>query len=139
MAITVRIPIPLMGLTNNQEEVEGISGTLINLIGDLDKRFPGIMERLTEDGKIRKFINFYINGTDIRFLELEIEKTLVKDGDEISIIPALAGGEQETESNPNNKVINLEKFRKNKATLKEKKLRDKIIKTILNQAKKLGW
>lgn len=90
MAVKVRIPTPLQRLTQGQEEVEGEPGTVIALINDLDKRFPGIGERISEGGKIRRFVNIYVNEEDIRFLKAE--ETDVKDGDEVSIVPAIAGG-----------------------------------------------
>jgi molybdopterin synthase sulfur carrier subunit len=90
MAVKVRIPTPLQRLTQGREEVEGAPGTIIELIGDLDKRFPGIAERITENGKVRRFVNIYLNDEDIRFLNTE--GTVVKDGDEVSIVPAIAGG-----------------------------------------------
>jgi len=90
MAVKVRIPTPLQRLTNGREEVEGKSGTIMELINDLEVRYPGISEKISETGKIRRFINIYVNEEDIRFLQAE--KTLVKDSDEVSIIPAIAGG-----------------------------------------------
>lgn len=90
MAVTIRIPTPLQRLTQGKEEVEGKPGTIIELINDLDKRFPGIGERISEEGKIRRFVNIYVNEEDIRFLKAE--QTEVKEGDEVSIIPAIAGG-----------------------------------------------
>jgi sulfur-carrier protein len=90
MAVKVRIPTPLQRLTQGKEEVEGVPGTIIGLIQDLDKRFPGIAERISEGGKVRRFVNVYINEEDIRFLDAE--NTPVKDGDEVSIVPAIAGG-----------------------------------------------
>lgn len=90
MAVKVRIPTPLQKLTQGKEEVEGVPGTIIDIIADLDKRFPGIGERISEGGKIRRFVNIYVNEEDIRFLKAE--NTTVKDGDEVSIIPAIAGG-----------------------------------------------
>ena len=90
MAVKVRIPTPLQKLTQGQEEVDGKPGTISELINDLDKRFPGIGERISEAGKVRRFVNVYVNEEDIRFLKAE--ETEVKDGDEVSIIPAIAGG-----------------------------------------------
>lgn len=90
MAIKVRIPTPLQRLTQGKEEVEGIPGTIIEVINDLDKRFAGIGERISEGGKVRRFVNIYVNDEDIRFLSAE--NTVVKDGDEVSIVPAIAGG-----------------------------------------------
>jgi molybdopterin synthase sulfur carrier subunit len=90
MSVKVRIPTPLQRLTQGREEVEGAPGTIIELISDLDKSFPGIAERITENGKVRRFVNIYLNDEDIRFLNTE--GTVVKDGDEVSIVPAIAGG-----------------------------------------------
>jgi molybdopterin synthase sulfur carrier subunit len=90
MAVKVRIPTPLQKLTDGEDEVEGEPGTVISLVNNLDKRFPGIGERISEGGKIRRFINIYLNDEDIRFLKNE--GTVVKDGDEVSIVPAIAGG-----------------------------------------------
>ncbi len=90
MAVKVRIPTPLQRLTEGKEIVEGKAGTIIELIKDLDVSYPGILERIAEGDKIRRFVNIYINEEDIRFLQAE--QTIVKDGDEVSIIPAIAGG-----------------------------------------------
>ncbi|MCX7793922.1 MAG: MoaD/ThiS family protein [Thermodesulfovibrionales bacterium] len=92
MAVKVKIPTPLQRLTNGKDEVEGKAGTIIDLITDLDKRYPGLMERIAEGGKIRRFVNIYVNEEDIRFLQAE--NTVVKDGDEVSIVPAIAGGQR---------------------------------------------
>jgi len=90
MAVKVRIPTPLQSLTGGKEEVEAKAGTIIELVNDLNARFPGIAERISENGKIRRFVNFYVNEEDIRFMQAE--STPVKDGDEVSIVPAIAGG-----------------------------------------------
>ncbi|MBA4373506.1 MAG: molybdopterin synthase sulfur carrier subunit [Thermodesulfovibrio sp.] len=90
MAVKVRIPTPLQRLTQGKEEVEGKVGTIIELVLALDKDYPGIAERISENGKIRRFVNIYLNEEDIRFLSAEA--TPVKDGDEVSIVPAIAGG-----------------------------------------------
>jgi len=91
MAIKVRIPTPLMKLTDNQSEVSAEGETISDIINNLENQFNGIKVRICEaNGAPRRFINIYINEEDIRFLEGE--KTAVKDGDEISIIPAIAGG-----------------------------------------------
>lgn len=90
MAVKVRIPTPLQRLTKGMEEVDGTTGTVIELINGLDKQFPGIAERISENGKVRRFVNVYVNEEDIRFLSAE--NTAVKDGDEVSIVPAIAGG-----------------------------------------------
>ena len=88
--VKVRIPTPLQRLTGGKEEVEGKTGTVIELIDDLEARHPGIAERISEGGKVRRFVNIYVNEEDIRFLQAE--QTQVKDGDEVSIVPAIAGG-----------------------------------------------
>jgi len=91
MTIKVRIPTPLMKLTDNQSEVSAKGETISDIINNLESQFNGIKDRICEEnGSPRRFINIYVNEEDIRFLEGE--KTAVKDGDEISIIPAIAGG-----------------------------------------------
>jgi molybdopterin synthase sulfur carrier subunit len=87
----VRIPTPLRKLTNNEELVEVNAATIGAAIQELQARFPGIAERLVDDkGEVRRFVNVYVNEEDIRFLQNR--ETPLKDGDEISIIPAIAGG-----------------------------------------------
>lgn len=91
MSIKVKIPQPLQGLTNHQPEIEATGTTVKELIDDLEHKYPGIKDRICdESGKVRRFVNFYVNEEDIRFLERE--QTKLKDGDEVSIIPAIAGG-----------------------------------------------
>jgi molybdopterin synthase sulfur carrier subunit len=91
MAVTVRIPTPLQGLTKNQGEVEAKGNTIKELVDDLERQFPGIKERICDEaGAIRRFVNIYLNDEDIRFLDGD--GTAVKAGDDISIIPAIAGG-----------------------------------------------
>lgn len=91
MAVKVRIPTPLQKLTNQNALVEVQASTVRELMDVLEKNYPGIKERLCEPtGKIRRFVNVYLNEEDIRFLSQE--ETAVKDGDEISIVPAIAGG-----------------------------------------------
>jgi molybdopterin synthase sulfur carrier subunit len=91
MAKKVRIPTPLRKLTNNEELVEVEAATIADAIIELQTRFPGIRERLVDDsGAVRRFVNVYVNEEDIRFLQNQ--QTALKDGDEISIIPAIAGG-----------------------------------------------
>lgn len=91
MSVKVRIPTPLQKHTNNQREVTVDATDIRNLIDILEKDFPGIKGRICdENGKVRKFINIYVNEEDIRFLQMDA--TSLKDGDEISIIPAIAGG-----------------------------------------------
>jgi molybdopterin synthase sulfur carrier subunit len=78
-------------LTNNEELVEVNGATIGDAINELQTRFPGIKERLLDEtGAVRRFVNVYVNEEDIRFLENQ--QTKLKDGDEISIIPAIAGG-----------------------------------------------
>ena len=87
----VRIPTPLRKLTNNEELVEVNASTIGEAITELQGRFPGIKERLLDEtGAIRRFVNVYVNEEDIRFLQNQ--QTALKEGDEISIIPAIAGG-----------------------------------------------
>ena len=92
MSIKVRIPTPLRKLTKEQEVVEITSCANVQQIVDsLEKSFPGIKERLCDEkGEVRRFINVYLNDEDIRFLKNQ--DTAVKAGDEISIVPAIAGG-----------------------------------------------
>lgn len=91
MGVKVRIPTPLQKMTNNQAEVETQGKTIAEIIDGLEKNFPGIKGRLCDEaGKVRRFVNVYVNDEDIRFLEKE--GTKVKEGDEVSIIPAIAGG-----------------------------------------------
>ncbi|MBI4847977.1 MAG: MoaD/ThiS family protein [Nitrospirae bacterium] len=90
MAVTVKIPVPLQRLTQGKAEVEGEPGTIISLITNLDQKYPGLGERISDGGKLRRFVNVYVNEEDVRFLKNEA--TEVKDGDEISIVPAIAGG-----------------------------------------------
>ena len=91
MVVKVRVPTPLMKLTDNQSEVTAEGATISEILNNLESQFAGIKERICdENGAPRRFINIYLNEEDIRFLEGE--STAVKDGDEISIIPAIAGG-----------------------------------------------
>tara|TARA_Y100000031_G_C7853106_1_gene218473 strand:+ start:84 stop:365 length:282 start_codon:yes stop_codon:yes gene_type:complete len=91
MAVKVRIPSPLLKLTNNQSEVEAKGSNVKEIFENMEKNYPGIKERIyDEDGQLRRFINVYVNEEDIRFVNGE--SSSVKDGDEISIIPAIAGG-----------------------------------------------
>ncbi len=91
MAVKVRIPTPLMKLTNNKSEVTAEGSTITEILNSLESQFAGIKERICEEnGSPRRFINIYVNEEDIRFLDGE--NSAVKEGDEISIIPAIAGG-----------------------------------------------
>ena len=91
MSAKVRIPTPHRKLTNDEELVEVNATTIGDAITELQTRYPGIKERLLdESGAVRRFVNVYVNEEDIRFLQNQ--QTALKDGDEISIIPAIAGG-----------------------------------------------
>ena len=91
MGVTVRIPTPLQKLTRNADRVKVEGKDVRELFENMERMFPGLWERLYDhSGEIRRFINVYVNDEDIRFLNGE--KTPVKDGDEVSIIPAIAGG-----------------------------------------------
>ena len=91
MAVKVRIPSPLQKLTQDQAEVEISASSIHSLIQELDKSYPGIKERICDEkGNLRRFVNVFFNEEDIRFLKKE--QTPLKDGDEVSIVPAIAGG-----------------------------------------------
>ena len=91
MTVTVLIPTPLQKFTNNQATIECNGASVSELINALDTNCPGIKARLCdEEGKPRRFLNFYVNSEDIRFLEGT--ETLLNEGDEVSIVPAVAGG-----------------------------------------------
>ncbi|HYY29683.1 MAG TPA: ubiquitin-like small modifier protein 1 [Chthoniobacterales bacterium] len=91
MAIPVRIPTPLRKLTQNQEIVEVDGTTIGEVIESLERTYPGLKERICDDqNQIRRFVNVFLNDEDVRFLS-ETE-TQVKSGDEVSIVPAIAGG-----------------------------------------------
>ena len=91
MTVRVRVPTPLRKLTNGADEINAQGNNVRAMVEDLEHNFPGIKERICdESGKIRRFVNIYVNGDDIRFLQ-NLETSL-KEGDNISIIPAIAGG-----------------------------------------------
>lgn len=91
MAVRVRIPTPLRKFTGGQEAVEVEGDSIQGLIDALESAHPGLKERICEDdGSVRRFVNVYVNGDDIRFLDNLT--SAVKDGDEVSIVPAIAGG-----------------------------------------------
>ena len=91
MPISVRIPTPLRKFTGGAESVTASGATVAAVVQDVEGRHPGLKERICDDaGKVRRFVNLYVNGEDIRFLSSL--DTPVKDGDEISIVPAIAGG-----------------------------------------------
>ena len=95
MPVTVRIPTPLRKLTNEQDTLTAnppaAGGTLAQLIDALEHDYPGLKERLCDEtGELRRFVNIYINGEDVRFMAGL--QTPVESGAEISIVPAVAGG-----------------------------------------------
>lgn len=91
MAITVRVPTPLRRLTDGQGEVEVEAKTVKEAVEKLEELYPGFKERiLDENGELRRFVNLYLNDEDIRFLKGV--DTELKDGDVLSIVPAIAGG-----------------------------------------------
>ena len=87
---TVRIPTPLRALTGGQDEVKAAGATVGEVIEHLEKAHPGVRERLLDDKGVRRFVNIYVGDEDIRFLDGL--KTQLKAGDNISIVPAIAGG-----------------------------------------------
>lgn len=89
--VKVRVPTPLRKYTGGADAVEAEGTTVAALVTDLDRRYPGIRERICdESGEVRRFVNVFVNGEDIRFLQ-RLE-TALKAGDELSIVPAIAGG-----------------------------------------------
>ncbi len=91
MAVLVRIPTPLRRMTNGLSQVEMDESNLSEMIDRLESDYPGFKERLLdEEGELRYFVNIYLNGEDVRFLDGL--GTTAKSGDEISIVPAVAGG-----------------------------------------------
>jgi sulfur-carrier protein len=91
MAVTVRVPTPLRKYAGGAKDVRASGGSVAELIDDLEQKHPGLKDRLCEeDGMLRRFINIYVNGEDIRYAK-GIDTSL-KDGDEVSIIPAVSGG-----------------------------------------------
>jgi len=91
MSISVRIPTPLRRVTNGVDKVDAEGDTLDQIIDSLDSQYPGIKGRLCdEDGELRNFVNVYVNGEDVRFMQGLA--TATKSGDEVSIVPAVAGG-----------------------------------------------
>ena len=92
MSITVRIPTPLRKLTNGQDKVSVDGNTLRSIVEELENKFPGIKDRICdENGEIRNFVNLYVNGEDVRF-EAGLD-TPTSSGSEVSIVPAVAGGD----------------------------------------------
>lgn len=91
MAVTVLVPTALQKFTNNQAVLECSGNNIAELFDSLEQVCPGLKSRLCdEEGKPRRFLNFYVNSEDIRFLQNTA--TPLKDGDEVSIVPAVAGG-----------------------------------------------
>ena len=97
MSVKVRIPTPLQKLTNNQAEVQCEAQDVDALLSGLEKQYSGIKERLCDaEGKLRRFVNVYVNEEDIRFLQGQ--QTVLKAGDDVSIIPAIAGGSSQSKT-----------------------------------------
>ena len=91
MPTNIRIPTPLRKLTSEQEVVQAEGSTIDEILQSLNTTYPGLKERICdEQGNVRRFVNVYLNDEDIRFLDEKA--TAVKEGDEISIVPAIAGG-----------------------------------------------
>jgi len=87
----VRIPTPLRALTKGSAEVQAKGDSVAAVVEDLERQFPGLRERLVDEGgELRRFINIYVNEEDIRFLDGK--KTALKEKDQVSIVPAIAGG-----------------------------------------------
>jgi sulfur-carrier protein len=87
---TVRIPTPLRTLTGGHDEVKAHGATVAAVIEDLERRYPGVRDRLLDDKGVRRFINVFVGDEDIRFLDGL--GTALKGGEQISIVPAIAGG-----------------------------------------------
>ncbi len=91
MPVNVRIPTPLRAMTKGIAEVQAKGDTVADLIVDLERQYPGLRERLLDEtGELRRFVNIYVNQEDIRFMQNR--ETVLKDGDEVAIVPAIAGG-----------------------------------------------
>ena len=91
MSVKVLIPTPLQKFTREQATVECEGGNIVEVLNSLEQNFPGIKARLCdEQGELRRFVNFYVNSEDIRFLDGK--NTALQSGDEVSIVPAVAGG-----------------------------------------------
>ena len=91
MIVLVRIPTPLRSLTKGSAEVQAKGDTVDDLVQDLERQYSGLRERLLDDkGELRRFVNIYVNEEDVRFLGGKM--TALKDGDTVSIVPAIAGG-----------------------------------------------
>ena len=90
MPVRVQIPTPMRQHTEGKTTVEATGNTVQAVLDDLGARFPGLTQRIFDNGQVRRFINLYLNNEDVRYLDNLA--TPVKDGDELSIIPAVAGG-----------------------------------------------
>ena len=91
MRVTVRVPTPLRKLTGGQSEIETLGSTIGELFDNLEAQCPGIKERLMDEtGAVRRFVNVYVNEEDIRFLDGT--ETPLRDGDSVTVVPAIAGG-----------------------------------------------
>lgn len=91
MAVQVLIPTPLQKFTNNESTADLQAASVNELLAAMEKRYPGIQGKLCDEaGKLRRFLNVYVNSEDIRFLQNQ--DTPLKEGDEVSIVPAVAGG-----------------------------------------------
>ncbi|MQF68100.1 MoaD/ThiS family protein [SAR202 cluster bacterium AD-802-K11_MRT_200m] len=91
MSATVRIPTPLRKVTNGEDKASVDAGTMVEVVESLEAQFPGLKARICDDdGELRSFVNVYVNGEDIRFLDGM--GSAISSGDEISIVPAVAGG-----------------------------------------------
>jgi molybdopterin synthase sulfur carrier subunit len=90
MPVTVKIPSPLRTLTGGAATVDCAPGTIDELIDQLDSSFPGFRDRVCQDGELRRFVNVFVGGEDVRFSDGIA--TLTTDGQEVTILPAVAGG-----------------------------------------------
>ena len=91
MAVEVTIPGPLLQYTRNQKEVQLNADSVLDAITELDRKFPGLKDRICdEQEKVRAYVNIFVNGEDFR--HLKSEQTKLKDGDEVMILPSIAGG-----------------------------------------------
>ena len=90
MAVRIHIPTPMRQHTENQSVVDTSGSTVQAALEDLGRKFPAVTQRIFENGQVRRFVNIYLNDEDIRYLDNLA--TAVKDGDELSVIPAVAGG-----------------------------------------------
>lgn len=91
MSATLYVPTPLRKLTDGQAKVQVAAANVAELLDQANKQFPGLRDRIVdENGEIKRFVNVFVNGVDVR--NLQGKATSIKDGDEVSVIPAMAGG-----------------------------------------------